>query len=231
MHRGITWALFLSALLAIAGASVGGDALWLHYLFKPLATMLAWFSAWRTTRPVSPAYRSAVLAGLALSLCGDVFLMLPTPVLPLGFELGLASFLVAHLFFLRALTRDAGLFRKPLPLVLLLLASCVNLAVLWPTIGAALRIPVLAYLICLVAMTAQAASRALTLGTRGSRLAALGGLFFLLSDTTLAFNKFHAPVPASALLVLGTYYAALYLLARSVEADSAVIVPVLESAP
>jgi uncharacterized membrane protein YhhN len=215
-HRWITLGIVVSAILAIAGSSVGGDAIWVHYLFKPAATMLVWYSAWRVTTPVSPAYRSAILVGLALSLCGDIFLMLPKAVLPLGFELGLASFLVAHLFFLRALTRDARLFGKPWPLLVLLVASCVNLLVLWPTIGAALRIPVLAYMVCLVGMTAQAASRALSLGTDGGRLAALGGLFFLISDTTLAFNKFHAPVPASPVLVLGTYYLALYLIARSV---------------
>ncbi len=215
-HRWITLGIAVSAILAIAGSSIGGDAVWIHYLFKPAATLLVWYSAWRVTAPVSPAYRRAILVGLALSLCGDIFLMLPKAVLPLGFELGLASFLVAHLFFLRALTRDARLFGKPWPLLVLLAVSCVNLMLLWPTIGAALRIPVLAYMICLVGMTAQAASRALSLGTEGSRLAALGGLFFLISDTTLAFNKFHAPVPASAVLVLGTYYLALYLIARSV---------------
>lgn len=217
-QRRITFGILASAILAIGGSSLGGDAIWIHYLFKPAATLLVWYSAWRVTAPVSPAYRSAILAGLALSLCGDIFLMLPNRVLPLGFELGLASFLIAHLFFLRALTRDARLFGKRWLLIALLAVSCVNLMVLWPTIGAALRIPVLAYMVCLVGMTAQAASRALSLGTDGSRLAALGGLFFLVSDTTLAFNKFHAPVPASAVLVLGTYYLALYLIARSVPA-------------
>jgi uncharacterized membrane protein YhhN len=220
-HRWITLGLVLSAMLAIAGASMGGDAPWIHYLFKPVATLLVWYSVLRAAVPVGAAYRKAILAGLALSLCGDVFLMLPKTLLPLGFELGLASFLIAHLFFLRAFTRDARLFGKLLPLVLLLLVSCANLAILWPTIGAALRIPVLAYMICLVGMTAQAASRALSLGTRGSWLAALGAVFFLVSDTTLAFNKFHAPLPASALLVLGTYYTALYLIARSVPAETA----------
>jgi uncharacterized membrane protein YhhN len=217
-QRWITMGIVGSAILAIVGSSIGGDALWIHYLFKPVATLLVWFSVWRVAQPVTPAYRHAILAGLALSLLGDIFLMLPKTVLPLGFELGLVSFLVAHLFFLRAFTRDARLFGKPLPLIVLLAVSCVNLAMLWPTIGGALRIPVLAYMICLVGMTAQAASRSWSLGTAGARWAALGGIFFLISDTTLAFNKFHAPVPASAALVLGTYYTALYLIARSVPA-------------
>lgn len=205
------------AALAITGSALGAQALWLHYLCKPLATLLMLQLAWRAAAPVSAAYRRAVAAGLLLSLLGDVALMLPPTVLAAGFELGLASFLLAHLFFLRALTRDAPLFAKPLPLVVLLVLSVGNMSVLWPHIGAALHIPVLAYMLCLVAMTAQAASRWLTLGTADSRLAAWGGVFFLASDTSLAYNKFYAPIPASPLIVLGTYYLALYLIARSVQ--------------
>jgi uncharacterized membrane protein YhhN len=210
-------AILASAVLTIVGSSLGGDALWLHYIFKPATTLLVWWSVWRTTAPLHPLYRRAVLVALLLSLCGDVFLMLPKSVIGLGFELGLVSFLVAHLFFLRAFTRDAPLFGRRLPLVLLLLLSFANLLVLWPGIGKALQLPVLAYMLCLVCMSAQAVSRAISLGTSGGRLAAFGGIAFLVSDTTLAYNKFHAPIPASALLVLGTYYAALYLIARSVE--------------
>lgn len=213
----MSWAILASALLAILGSSLGGEAIWLHYIFKPLTTMLVWAMVWRASGVALP-YRKAILVALLLSLCGDVFLMLP---MRLGFELGLASFLLAHLFFLRAFTRDAPLFGKRLPLILLLALSVANLLVLWPGVGQGLQLPVLAYMLCLVAMTAQALSRALSLGTADGKLAACGGVAFLISDTTLAYNKFHAPVPASALLVLGTYYAALYLIALSVRRKSA----------
>lgn len=209
----MSWAILASALLAIAGSVLGGEAIWLHYLFKPLTTMLLWGMVWRAAAADRAPYRKAILAALLLSLCGDVFLMLPMKV---GFELGLASFLIAHLFFLRAFTRDAPLFGKRLPLILLLALSLANLLVLWPGVGPGLQIPVVAYMLCLVAMTAQAVSRGLSLGTADGKLAAAGGIAFLISDTTLAYNKFHAPVPASALLVLGSYYAALYLIALSV---------------
>jgi len=217
----MSWAILASALLAITGSALGGDAIWLHYCFKPLTTLLVWGMVWRATAEGRLPYRKAILAALLLSLCGDVFLMLP---MPFGFELGLASFLIAHLFFLRAFTRDAPLFGRRLPLILLLPLSLANLLVLWPGVGPGLQIPVVAYMLCLVAMTAQAVSRGLSLGTADGRLAAAGGIAFLISDTTLAYNKFHAPVPASALLVLGSYYAALYLIALSVRQKSAIYV-------
>jgi uncharacterized membrane protein YhhN len=40
----------------------------------------------------------------------------------------------------------------------------------------------------------------------------------MISDTILAYNRFYTPIPASALWILGTYYTALLLIARSVAA-------------
>ncbi|MES2128365.1 MAG: lysoplasmalogenase [Pseudomonadota bacterium] len=206
-------AIVMAALLAIAGA--GGN--WVHYIFKPATTILIFLRLALVTQPVHFGAWRATKGALILSLVGDVFLMLPKEVSPAGFELGLASFLLAHLWFLRAFTRDARLFGKPLPLIVLMALSAVNLGVLWPTIPGALRLPVLVYMLCLVAMCGQAASRATQLGTRGSRLTAAGALLFLVSDTLIAYNKFHAPIPASPLLVLGSYYLALYLIVRGVQ--------------
>jgi uncharacterized membrane protein YhhN len=209
----------LSAILAISGAILREAALVLLYAFKPLTTALIFLTAWRIPNPVNARYRRAVLIGIALSLCGDVFLMLPKEIAPSGFLLGLSSFLVAHLFFLRALTSDTKLFAKPLVLLGFLLFGGANLAVLWPGLAPGLKVPVVAYVACLAAMAAQAAARHLQWRSQGSRLAALGGLAFMLSDTLLAYNKFYAPIPVSPLWILGTYYTALLLIARSVAAS------------
>jgi uncharacterized membrane protein YhhN len=212
-------AIAFCGLLAIAGAVARDAAIALHYLFKPLTTALIFLLAWRAVNRANPGYRRAVLAGIALSLCGDIFLMLPKELLATGFLLGLSSFLLAHLFFLRGLTSDARLFGRPLVALILLLLAAGNLVILWPGLAPGLKIPVVAYVLVLTAMTAQAVTRHLQLRRHGTLLAALGGLFFMLSDTLLAYNKFHAPLPLSALWILGTYYTALLLLARSVAAS------------
>ena len=85
---------------------------------------------------------SAVLAGLGLSLVGDVALMFPQ-----GCLAGLGAFFMAHLAYLVAFTRG------------------------------------------------------------GVRLAARPGPF--ITYARLAFNRFHTPLPASALWVLATYWAAI----------------------
>ncbi|WP_234430378.1 lysoplasmalogenase family protein, partial [Brucella melitensis] len=48
-------------------------------------------------------------------------------------------------------------------------------------------------------------------------LAAAGGFFFMVSDTFLAYGRFSLHIPLNAFWVLGTYYAAQFLFARSTE--------------
>ena len=45
---------------------------------------------------------------------------------------------------------------------------------------------------------------------------AVGGALFVLSDSLLAWDRFGSGLPAAALLVLASYYAALWCIARSV---------------
>jgi uncharacterized membrane protein YhhN len=65
------------------------------YLFKPLTTVLVLALAATAPQPVWRGYQALVCAGLLFSLAGDVFLMLPRD----RFVAGLASFLIAHLFY------------------------------------------------------------------------------------------------------------------------------------
>ena len=85
--------------------------------------------------------------------------------------------------------------------------------------------PVLAYVVCLASMAAQAGVA--WLAARGgtdealARNAALGGVLFMTSDALLAFNKFSAPVPMAGLLILATYWAAQWLIASSLRTAAA----------
>lgn len=205
-------------LAGITGAvAIGADlaGLWMLYaLTKPITTIALW--AWARSRVGDvPGRRGWILLGLLLSLLGDVALLWPKE----GFVPGLAAFLLAHLAYIVAFSQHVGFARRWLPFVVFGVIAAVILRVLWPHIDAALRIPVLAYVVCLACMAAQAAVWWLT--SRGTavepyaRRATLGGVFFMVSDACLAFDKFMQPLPASVFLILATYWVAQALIAAS----------------
>jgi len=156
-------------------------------------------------RRVIPAgIRWSVVAGLGCSALGDAFLMARKDY----FIEGLASFLVAHLCYLWALTRDSRWAAVNWPFLFGAALGLGMLAVLWPGIAGSLRIPVAVYAGALLAMAAQAASRAVDKKDIAATLAALGAAFFVASDSILAFQRFRQPLAGGHILVLGTYFIA-----------------------
>jgi uncharacterized membrane protein YhhN len=206
-------ATMVTGTLAILSAPWALGQPWLNFVFKPLTTLLIIAYAW-PRGATTPVRRRWVLAGLALSLCGDVALMWPQQ----GFLPGLVSFLLAHLAYLVAFTRDGvRLAARPLPFVLYAVLAALILWQLWPGVPAGLRLPVLAYVLCLASMAAQAAVQGLlarrTPWQRGGAVLALGGALFLASDALLATHKFAGPLPWSGLWILCSYWLAQWCIA------------------
>ncbi|HMM50860.1 MAG TPA: lysoplasmalogenase [Burkholderiaceae bacterium] len=209
-------ALAAAALAAIVGALLrerGGLDVWtlVHWIGKPLATAVLVVLAWRVGEAGDARLRRGVLAGLVFSLAGDVLLML-SPRLFVG---GLLAFLVAHLCYLRAFTVDTRLFARVLPLAALGAVGLAVLAFLWGGLAPALRGPVIAYVVVLVAMAAQAIVRWQEHPEPGTRMAAIGAVLFVVSDALLATDRFRSPIAAAPVWVLGTYWAAQWGIAQS----------------
>ncbi|HRI18758.1 MAG TPA: lysoplasmalogenase [Burkholderiaceae bacterium] len=205
-----------AALLAVAGNLLALPVL--VYVFKPATTLL--IIAWAWPRGAeAPAVRRWIRAGLWLSLAGDVFLMWPQGFLP-----GLVSFLLAHLAYIAAFTRTLRFAARWQPFAVYAVIAAGLLSILWPGVPAALQLPVVAYVVCLASMAAQAGT--VWLAARGTasealaRQAAIGGLLFMSSDALLAFNKFHAPLPLASLWILATYWIAQAMIARSLRGRS-----------
>jgi uncharacterized membrane protein YhhN len=207
--------------LSLLAAACAGLAVWADrradrrafYLLKPLTTVLILALAATAAQPVGGGYQALVCAGLLFSLAGDVFLMLPRD----RFVAGLASFLIAHLFYVAAFApRPPGL-AAPLVLAALLAYGAVLLRALWPRLGG-LRAPVAAYAAVLLAMAWQAVARWMVEDTTPALLAALGAGWFVVSDSVLAWERFRGRHAYGQPVVLGTYYAAQWLIAASVYA-------------
>lgn len=220
------YALFVvCAVLAIVGSlQAGGHQSgwrWLHYLTKPTATLLLLVAVLRNIGPSSRAYATAIVIGLAFAAAGDFFLMLPGDY----FLAGLVCFLLTHCAYIWALTRDTRFAADKRMFALFAVIGFIVIAGLWSSLPSAMRIPVVIYALALAAMAGQAISRdrQLVVGTpekSAARSAALGGLFFMVSDTLLAYGRFRWDIPYNAIWVLGTYYTAQWLFARSTEGNA-----------
>ncbi len=184
---------------------------WQVYLFKPITTSLIIALA-LLLPPTTPApYKLLVLVGLIVSLGGDIFLMLPDD----RFVPGLLSFLVAHIFYSAAFTRGVDLSLTWWAVTLYLAYGALMLALLRPRLGS-LQAPVLAYMGVILVMGWLALERWLALGTTASLLAAIGAALFVISDSTLALDRFRTSFAAGRALTLATYFAAQWLIGVSV---------------
>lgn len=200
-------ALLLCAALSIASAPWALNLPALNFVFKPLATGVVILHAWQRGGGMA-LQRRWVLVGLVLSLLGDIALLWPQQ----GFLPGLVSFLLAHLAYLLAFTRTHRLAARPAVFVAYAIVAASILALLWPGVPGALRIPVAAYVLCLAAMAAQTAVLWRCGIERGAVLA-LGGALFMASDALLATNKFAGGLPLANLWILSSYWAAQWCIA------------------
>ncbi len=165
-----------------------------------------------------PTYSLAVLAflnigglrgkligiGLIFSGVGDIVLELDRDSL---FTVGLGAFLVAHLFYIAAFTKDIQ-FKGPRSMVAaaILVYGCLIGFVMIPNLGNML-LPVVAYLVIIVAMGVLAA-----LSGVNHWLVVVGACLFIASDSIIAVNRFMTSVPNSSFLIMSTYYPAQLLI-------------------
>lgn len=194
------------AAMCVAGLCALGD--WwarfrrnslVEYLCKP-ATLAALFAVAVLLRPGVglSSRRDWFVAALALSLLGDVLLMVPGD----RFVAGLTAFLVAHLCYI------AGFFVPPPSAPGLAIAGVVVVVLAAPVarrvLGGlrrhrGLRVPVAAYIIVICVMVAAALAS-------GIPLAGSGALLFAVSDGMIAWDRFVQPLWAAPVAIMVTYH-------------------------
>ncbi|MNR32297.1 YhhN-like protein [compost metagenome] len=135
----------------------------------------------------------------------------------LFFIYGLAAFLVCHIFYIRAFILDHKSnpkHRTPyfLWVVGVFAIFCSGLFFyLQPKLGV-MQFPVLMYAIIICVMAIMAVNRYGKVNIFSFKLILYGALFFLLSDSVLAVNKFSQPIPQAGVLIMATYMIAQYLI-------------------
>ena len=182
-----------------------------HHAAKPLATALVIAVAALAPTPLPAAYKTFVLAGLVLSLLGDVALMFPEK----WFTAGLAAFLCAQVLYILAF--KPGL-THPLPVAVFLpfvLYGLLMYFLLAPGLGP-MKPPVFVYIAAITTMAGFAAGRFVGLGGTKPLLAFAGAVLFLISDSVLAYDRFAKKLGPARILVLATYFPAQLLIALSI---------------
>jgi alkylglycerol monooxygenase len=179
-----------------------------HRIFKPLGVgfALIFIALCAHSMPGNgqkSLQKPLLMAALAFSVAGDAWLMFP------GFFIqGLASFLIAHVFYIALFKQDVRWFPSKAVLIASLIYGAGMYTYLLPYLSAGLQIPVAIYIVFIALMGAQAIGRAFELRTSASNWVAVGALLFMISDSLLAINKFVSPIALSSLWVLGTYFVA-----------------------
>lgn len=173
--------------------------------FKLVPMMLIILYAATNTSLVTPLYKKIVLIGLTVSMVADAAIY--------WFMAGLATFFVAHLFYIAAF-RTAR--RKSVPLIaaipLILYGIFMVFWIAVPQIASGevvLGVAIIAYMGVILMMGWEAIRTRLP-------LVIIGALLFICSDSFLAIDRFVTPLPGRDALVMITYYAAQVFFAASI---------------
>ncbi|HEY0678790.1 MAG TPA: lysoplasmalogenase [Chitinophagaceae bacterium] len=157
-------------------------------------------------------------AALFFSLAGDVSLLFESRH-PLFFMAGLGCFLIAHVFYIVAFagvrkleSRQGSHLRPKWSWIFGVLAYLIILLyVLLPYLGE-LMIPVIIYAFVLCAMLLTVVHAFRKPFVKPGIICLAGALFFVLSDSLLAINKFYSGFAFSGIAIMFTYACAQYFL-------------------
>lgn len=184
------------------------------WIFKPLAAA-GFLGAALANGALASVYGCWILAGLVLSMIGDV-LLIPRDA-KLSFLLGLVSFLLGHVAYTGAFAlRGLDPIATAIGALPVAAASMLALRYLWPHVqrnAPKLQWPVLAYMAVISTMLVCAVGAA----TRaGEPLILIGAAMFYVSDLAVARQRFVAQSWTNKLWGLPLYFGAQLVLAATV---------------
>jgi len=185
-----------------------------HYIFKPLIVpMLIGYYFFSTDSKNINFIR-------ALFFCwvGDFLLMFGSD--EIYFMLGLVAFLIGHIYYILSFRQlVSGQPSTLLPTQRLrytfpiFLAGTGLIVILYPGLGP-LKIPVIIYATVLMIMVSFALYRTGRTNKSSFVFVFAGAIFFMISDSLLALNKFYSSFALASLAVMSTYILAQYLIVK-----------------
>ena len=158
--------------------------------------------------------KKILLTALTFSWIGDIVLLFANQG-ELYFIIGLVAFLISHVFYIvlfnkQTVTKSISnkiSFGAGIGLILLYFFGMIT--TLGPKLGP-LTVPVVVYAVVISSMLYFALKGSYQWNAIQYQSVLLGALFFIASDSILAFNKFYQPIPYASFLIMITYLAAQY---------------------
>lgn len=182
-----------------------------HYITKPSILIALILFFWKQSTALHKSIRLMTLLALVFSLLGDVLLIFVDQS-PNYFMMGLIAFLIAHIFYITVFLKHRDKNKQPVWFGLLLIIYGIGMFYgLKDGLGEML-IPVLIYMLVILTMAITAFWRNNSVGKWSYVLVFFGALFFMMSDSLLAINKFHTALPLSNVSIMLTYALAQFLI-------------------
>ena len=158
--------------------------------------------------------KKILLTALTFSWIGDIVLLFANQG-ELYFIVGLVAFLISHVFYIvlfnkQTVTKSISnkiSFGAGIGLILLYFFGMIT--TLGPKLGP-LTVPVVVYAVVISSMLYFALKGSYQWNAIPYQSVLVGALFFIASDSILAFNKFYQPIPYASFLIMITYLAAQY---------------------
>ncbi|MFZ1263376.1 MAG: lysoplasmalogenase [Chitinophagaceae bacterium] len=178
----------------------------LQFIFKPLIIPVLFGYLDAQTTSLTKGLCQWISAALFFSLLGDTLLMFDEKD-PIFFMLGLAAFLIAHifyiLFFYKVRVREQLRIKPGLGVVVIVYYAAL-VTLLYPHL-ADMKIPVLVYGLVISFMFMLAMHMLFIKNISAGKWMMVGALLFVISDSTLAINKFYKPFEMAGVLIMLTY--------------------------
>ncbi len=182
---------------------------WLKPFLIPLLSISVILSGKMESKPL-------LISAMFFSWIGDVVLLFANQGV-IYFIIGLVSFLIADLFYIILFSKLQKVinlkYKRFIPLVLLYLVGF--LYFLWEKLGG-MKIPVIIYALVISTMLLVAIKGYFTWNSKSGKLLLIGAVFFVLSDSILAINKFYVPIYLSSFWIMSTYITAQFLIVKGV---------------
>ena len=185
-------------------------------VFKPMLMPILMMFVYVNTK-LSTSFSKLIFFALLFSMAGDVFLM---PYYDI-FLFGLASFLIAHIFYIVAFLKGNklidGIKKNKLFVVILLLAYLALIFVLVDNMlksntDVTMIIAVVIYASVITVMVLSTMAMYGNEPSLQSKLMMIGAILFMFSDSVIAINKFMVEIPYSGLWIMTTYTSAQWLI-------------------